>query len=54
VLALTAEGYHNREIARRLAVSSSTVSRHIVNIYAKLGVSTRAAATAFAFRHGLV
>jgi pimeloyl-ACP methyl ester carboxylesterase/DNA-binding CsgD family transcriptional regulator len=54
VLRLTAEGHRNREIASRLAVSRGTVSRHLVNIYSKLGVSTRAAAAAYAFRNGLV
>jgi ATP/maltotriose-dependent transcriptional regulator MalT len=53
VLALVAEGLSNREIATRLVVSEHTVHRHTTNLYRKLGVSSRAAATAFAHRHGL-
>lgn len=54
VLHLVAAGRKNREIAERLVVSEHTVARHIQNIFAKLGVSTRTAASAFAFEHGLV
>jgi len=43
----------NRDIAATLVISQHTVARHLQNIYAKLGVPTRAAATAFAFEHGL-
>ncbi len=54
ILRELATGKTNREIAEALVISDHTVRRHIQNIFAKLGVSSRAAATAFAFRHGLV
>jgi DNA-binding CsgD family transcriptional regulator len=53
VLRLVAAGKSNREIATSLVISEHTVARHLQNIYAKLGVSSRAAATAFAFEHDL-
>ena len=48
VLRLVAQGLSNRQIAERLVVSEHTVHRHVANIYARLGVSTRAAAVALA------
>lgn len=54
VLLLVATGKSNRAIALELVISDHTVRRHLQNIFAKLGVSSRAAATAFAFRHDLV
>ena len=54
VLALVATGRNNREIAEELSISDHTVRRHLQNIFAKAGVSSRAAATAFAFHHDLV
>jgi ATP/maltotriose-dependent transcriptional regulator MalT len=54
ILRLLATGESNREIAAALVISDHTVRRHVQNIFAKLGVSSRAAATAFAFRHGLL
>ncbi len=54
VLGHLAHGATIREIATSLGISERTVDRHVSNIYAKLDVSSRAAATAFAFEHGLV
>jgi DNA-binding CsgD family transcriptional regulator len=54
VLRLVAAGDTNKEIASVLFLSDKTVARHLSNIFIKIGVSTRAAATAFAFEHGLV
>jgi ATP/maltotriose-dependent transcriptional regulator MalT len=54
VLRLVAAGKSNREIAGALFISEHTVARHVQNIFAKLAVSSRAAATAFAFSHQLV
>ncbi len=54
VLRLVAAGKTNREIAAELVVSEHTVARHLQNIFSKLGVSSRTAATAFAFQHELV
>ena len=54
VLRLVAAGRTNREIAASLVISEHTVARHVQNIFAKLGLSSRAAATAFAFEHDLV
>ena len=54
VLRLVAAGKTNREIAAALVVSQHTVARHVQNIFGKLGVSSRTAATAFAFEHELV
>jgi DNA-binding CsgD family transcriptional regulator len=54
VLRLVASGRTNKAIARELALSEKTIDRHLSNIFAKLEVPTRAAATAFAYEHGLV
>jgi DNA-binding CsgD family transcriptional regulator len=54
VLRLVAAGKTNREVAAALVISEHTVARHVQNIFAKLDVSSRSAATAFAFEHGLV
>jgi DNA-binding CsgD family transcriptional regulator len=53
VLKLAARGLSNREIAGRLVISPKTVANHIEHIYAKIGASTRAAASLFAMQHGL-
>ena len=54
VLRLLAAGKSNREIAAALVLSEHTVARHVQNIFATLGVSSRTAASAFAFEHDLV
>jgi ATP/maltotriose-dependent transcriptional regulator MalT len=54
VLRLVATGVTNREVAVALCISQHTVARHMQNIFVKLGLSSRAAATAFAYHHGLV
>jgi DNA-binding CsgD family transcriptional regulator len=54
VLRLVAAGHTNKAIAAELVVSDRTVDRHVSNIYAKLGVSSRSAATAYAYEHDLV
>ena len=54
VLRLVAAGKSNREISTELTISEYTVARHLQNIYAKLGVPSRTAASAFAFAHDLV
>jgi DNA-binding NarL/FixJ family response regulator len=51
---LVAAGRSNREIAAALVISDHTVARHVQNIFATLGVSSRTAAGAFAFEHDLV
>ena len=53
VLRLVAGGNTNRAIASALGISERTVDRHVSNIFTKLGVSSRAAATAFAYEHEL-
>ncbi len=54
VLRLVAAGKSNREIAADLYLSAKTVARHLSNIFCKIDVSSRAAATAFAYEHGLI
>jgi DNA-binding CsgD family transcriptional regulator/tetratricopeptide (TPR) repeat protein len=54
ILRLVAAGKTNKIIARELSLSEKTVERHIGNIFAKLAVPTRAAATAYAYEHRLV
>jgi DNA-binding CsgD family transcriptional regulator len=54
VLRLIAAGHSNRAIADALFLSEKTIARHASNIFVKLNVSSRAAATAYAFEHGLV
>ncbi len=54
VLRLVAEGLTDAAVAERLFISPRTVSQHLRSIYAKLGVSSRAAATRYAVEHGLV
>jgi DNA-binding CsgD family transcriptional regulator len=54
VLRLVAAGKSNRTIAAELFISERTVERHVSNIFAKLDVSSRTAATAYAYEHQLV
>ena len=54
VIALVATGRTNRAIAGKLGISEKTVARHVSNIFTKLGLSSRAAATAYAYEHGIV
>jgi DNA-binding CsgD family transcriptional regulator/tetratricopeptide (TPR) repeat protein len=54
VLRLVAAGETNKVIAGKLCLSEKTIDRHLSNIFTKLDVSSRAAATAFAYRHKLI
>ena len=54
VLRLLARGLSNREMAARLTLSTKTVGRHVENLYAKIGVRSRAAAAVFAMEHDLL
>jgi HD-GYP domain-containing protein (c-di-GMP phosphodiesterase class II) len=54
VLRLVARGHSNREIGRLLWISPKTAGHHVQHIYAKIGVSTRAAAAMFAMEHDLI
>jgi DNA-binding CsgD family transcriptional regulator len=54
VLRLLASGKTNRHIAEELFISEKTVARHVSNIFDKLGVSSRSAATAWAYQRNLI
>jgi DNA-binding CsgD family transcriptional regulator len=54
VLRQVAAGKTNKAIAAELCLSEKTIDRHVSNIFAKLDVASRAAATAFAYRHKLI
>ncbi|HEU4451303.1 MAG TPA: HD domain-containing phosphohydrolase [Gaiellaceae bacterium] len=54
VLSLIARGRSNREVAELLVIAPKTVGRHVENLYAKIGVSSRAAAAVFAMEHRLL
>jgi DNA-binding NarL/FixJ family response regulator len=54
VLCLVAQGLNDKEIAARLVLSKHTVHRHVSSTLAKLGLPSRAAALAYAARHGLL
>lgn len=54
VLRLVATGLTNRDVAGELFLSEKTVARHLSNLFVKIAVSSRAAATAWAFEHGIV
>jgi HD-GYP domain-containing protein (c-di-GMP phosphodiesterase class II) len=53
VIGLLARGLQTKQVARALGISIKTADHHVQNAYAKIGVSTRAAATLFAMQHGL-
>jgi DNA-binding CsgD family transcriptional regulator len=54
IVRLVATGRTNRAIAEELVISEKTVARHLSNVFAKLGVSSRSSVTAFAYEHELV
>jgi HD-GYP domain-containing protein (c-di-GMP phosphodiesterase class II) len=54
VVGMLARGLQTKQVARALGISIKTADHHVQNAYAKIGVSTRAAATLFAMEHGLV
>jgi len=54
VLRLVASGSTNRGIALKLKISEKTVARHLSNIFNKLDLNSRSAATAYAYEHDLV
>jgi DNA-binding NarL/FixJ family response regulator len=54
VLRLIATGITNKALARELSLSEKTIDRHVSNIFVKVDVSSRAAATAYAYDHGLL
>ena len=54
VLRLIAHGHTNRQMADELQVSPKTIGRHVENVYAKIGVSSRAAAAVFAMQERLL
>jgi DNA-binding NarL/FixJ family response regulator len=54
VLALVADGLHNRDIARALDISEHTVKFHLASVFGKLGASTRTEAVQRGLRHGVI
>ena len=54
VLRLIATGKTNKAIARELSLSEKTIDRHVSNIFVKADVSSRSAATAFAYERKLI
>ncbi len=54
VLRLVAAGKSNPEIGDELVLSVRTVERHLANLYHRIGAHSKAEATAYAYRHGLV
>jgi DNA-binding NarL/FixJ family response regulator len=54
VVRLVASGCSNPEVAERLVISRRTAEHHVQHVYAKLGVSSRAAVALFALQHELV
>ena len=54
MLTLLARGHSNRQVASQLGITPKTAGHHVEHLYAKIGVSTRAAAALFALEHGLL
>jgi DNA-binding NarL/FixJ family response regulator len=54
VLRLVATGKTNKVIAAELRLSERTIDRHVGNIFTKFNLSSRAAATAYAYEHKLI
>ena len=54
MIRLLAEGRTNRAIAGELVISEKTVARHVNNIYTKLNLSSRSAATAYAYQNDIL
>jgi HD-GYP domain-containing protein (c-di-GMP phosphodiesterase class II) len=54
VIAMVARGLQTKQIGHRLNISAKTADHHLQNAYAKIGISTRAAAAMFAMQHGLI
>jgi DNA-binding CsgD family transcriptional regulator len=54
IVTAIARGATNRQVAQQIFISEKTVARHLANIYAKLGVSSRTAAVAWAHQHNLL
>ena len=54
IVRLLASGKTNRAIAQALVISEKTVASHVSHIFTKLGVTSRSAATAYAYDHNLV
>jgi DNA-binding CsgD family transcriptional regulator len=54
VLRLACRGLSRQAVGQRLGISAKTVSRHLENSYAKIGVGTRAGAALYAVQHGLL
>ena len=54
MLSLVASGVTNRVIARQLGISEKTIARHVSNIFTKIAVTSRAAATAYAYENGVI
>ena len=54
VLRLVARGLSNRAISEMLVISPRTAEHHVQDVYARIGVSSRAAAAMFAMSHGLL
>jgi HD-GYP domain-containing protein (c-di-GMP phosphodiesterase class II) len=53
VISMVAKGLQTKQVGHRLGISAKTADRHLQNAYAKIGVSSRAAAALFAMQHGL-